>query len=290
MGDRQGPHVTKPPIGMGTDAKQNQSNSSIGNGGRERSQLGFARVFTGKEFRRMRRLARCTQAHVAERLGCDRRLIGRWEREQQFPPYAALPALEGMLFQFRHEVTEAEHGTQGCSSCKRTLPVSSFAVDRSRRSGRQTQCRGCKSEVVAQWRKKNATQIRRQRKEKRTRQRIQSSGRAAKPHKSRDLAALNEIGEDLRIVKSPPRETIRKPSLILPSNPALERQANLLLQDESDESHETLRERRESQYIRQVRKRQQEGRLTDDHVKVLGRLLNRYVHSPSWLLATSSPN
>jgi len=290
MGDRQVTHVTKPAIGMETHTKPDQSSVTVNIGGSERSPSATARGFAGDEFRRVRRMAHRTQAHVAEALGCDRRLVGRWEQSKEAPSFTALAELERIYAQFQQEVAEAEAGPRHCSSCRRTLPVFSFAVDRSRTSGRQSQCRDCKSDAAAHWRKQNAEQILKQRRDKQTRQRVHPSGRAAKPRVSRDFLALNELGEDLRVVKSPPRETISNPSQSPSAKLDLEREANHILRDEPTESHETLRERRERHFNRQTVKAYKAGRISEQTACAFARLADRYVHSPSWLHAGSKSN
>lgn len=46
-----------------------------------------------------------------------------------------------------------------CRTCKVEKPPEAFAVERSRKSGRQSDCRECKSAIAAHWRLQNAEKV-----------------------------------------------------------------------------------------------------------------------------------
>lgn len=283
MGDRQVAHVTKPAIGMGTNTKSTRHPTSVSAEPRERARASAPDKFNPGTFRTLRKAAGWTQSRVADALACDRRLIGRWELNKSVPPPQALPELRILATQFRQLTHDSRPVQKFCSGCSQTRALNAFAVDRTKRSGLQTRCRDCKNEVSAQWRQANRAKIRQRRRESRKRQQVLPSGRRTKLRQQREYASLNALGGNLRLIKSPPRETINKPSELPNINKDLERQANELLKYDDVRTDEQICAAAEKAFVKVMQKGFRSGRLSNEQVRRLTTLHFRNREAASWL-------
>jgi hypothetical protein len=271
--------VTKPTIGMTSLTK------TVGpTGGNRPGDATPCPKFDGGRFKDLRRLAQLSHADVAELVGCDRRQIGRWESSCDIPNQSTSQLLLELSVQFSLQVAADSQVVRRCSTCRMELAPSAFAVDQSRRDGRQRQCKRCKSEYGKRWRVDNAAEQRTRQAVRRTKQRPKPSGRAATPRKDRAREDLKQYGVELQIVNTPPRETLRNPSL-LPGTKNVDKLSAAYFADCPTESDETLRSKKEEAWLKRLTKLFADGRLSDDQIKAFGRLLNKYWWSPSWTKA-----
>jgi transcriptional regulator with XRE-family HTH domain len=108
-------------------------------------------LYLSSDVRRLREVARLTQAEMAEALGVNRHTVNQWESGRRLPAGRRLVALRD--FELRLLEDPPNPAVRQCPKCGRAYPRSDryFHLNPTSPDGLHSQCRGCRSGTGEQY-------------------------------------------------------------------------------------------------------------------------------------------
>lgn len=107
------------------------------------------------EIKSIRKRYKITQREVAVVVGVTASMVSKIERGLANPSPEVAERLENWELDVLKESLLSEPDTKRCWKCKFHLPITSFGIDNTRSSGRQSKCLNCNVNSVSTWRQAN---------------------------------------------------------------------------------------------------------------------------------------
>lgn len=107
------------------------------------------------EIKSIRKKYKITQREVAVVVGVTASMVSKIERGLANPSPEVANRLENWELDVLKQSLLSEPATKRCWKCKFFLPVTSFGIDNTRSSGRQSKCLNCNVISVSAWRQAN---------------------------------------------------------------------------------------------------------------------------------------